>query len=61
MAQFLNIASGSATEAYYLAHVARRLGFVEEREASELEQGYSQLAASVRAMGRSVREKADNT
>jgi len=58
---FLNIAAGSATEAYYLAHVVRRLGFVEEREAADLEQGYSQLAASLRAMGRSLREKANNT
>ena len=58
---FLNIASGSATEAYYLAHVTRRLGYVEEREATALEQGYSELSASLRAMGRSLREKANNT
>ncbi len=57
----LNIASGSATEAYYLVHVARRLGFIEEREATGLEQGYSELAASLRAMSRSLREKAHNT
>ena len=54
---FLNIASGSATEAYYLAHVASRLGFIEEREATGLEQGYSELAAGLRAMGRALREK----
>ena len=57
---FLNIASGSATEAYYLANVARRLRFVEEQEATGLEKGYSELAASLRAMGRSLREKANN-
>jgi len=55
---FLNIASGSATESYCLAHVASRLGFVEEREASVLERGYSELGASLRAMSRALREKA---
>jgi four helix bundle protein len=54
---FLNIAAGSATEAYYLSHVARRLGFIEEQEATGLEQGYSQLAASLRAMSRALRER----
>ena len=58
---FLNIASGSAIEAYYLASVARRLGFVEEQENAGLEQGYSELAASLRAMSRSLREKVNNT
>jgi len=55
---FLNIASGSATEAYYLATVAGRLRFVEEREATILEHGYSELAASLRAMSRTLRDKA---
>jgi four helix bundle protein len=54
----LNIAGGSAAEAYYLAHVAGRLGLVEEREAASLEQGYSELAAGLRAMSRALREKA---
>jgi four helix bundle protein len=54
---FLNIASGSATEAYYLAHVASRLAFVEERAAAGLEQGYSELAAGLRAMSRALRER----
>jgi len=51
---FLNIAAGSAIEAYYLADVARRLGFIQEPES---EQGYSELAASLRAMSRALREK----
>ena len=55
---FLSIASGSATEAYYLANVAGRLRFAEEREATILERGYSELAASLRAMSRTLREKA---
>ena len=54
---FLNIASGSAVEAYYLAHVSGRLGFVEERESAALEQGYSELAGSLRAMSQALREK----
>jgi len=54
---FLNIAAGSATEAYYLADVARRLGFIQEPETAALEQGYSELAASLRAMSRALREK----
>ena len=54
---FLNIASGSATEAHYLAGVAGRLGFVEKREATGLEEGYSELSASLRAMSRALREK----
>jgi|KBSMisStandDraft_5_1062788.scaffolds.fasta_scaffold120579_3 four helix bundle protein len=58
---FLNIASGSATEAYYLAHVARRLTLVEEQEAIGLEQGYSELGASLRAMSRVLREKSAST
>jgi len=53
---FLNIASGSATEAAYLVHVATRLGFIEGQEATALEQGYSELAAGLRAMSRSLRE-----
>ena len=54
---FLNIAAGSAIEAYYLADVARRLGFIQEPETAALEQGYSELAASLRAMSRALREK----
>lgn len=55
---FLNIAAGSATEAYYLANVAGRLGFVQEPSgATGLEQGYSELAASLRAMSRALRDK----
>ena len=54
---FLNIAAGSATEASYLANVAGRLGLVEQREAAGLEQGYSELAAGLRAMSRALREK----
>ena len=55
---FLNIASGSAIEAYYLAHVAGRLGFVEAQEATGLEQGYSELAASLRSMSQTLRDRA---
>jgi len=55
---FLNIASGSAVEAYYLAHVAGRLQLVEERESAVLEKGYSELAASLRAMSQTLRVKA---
>jgi len=55
------IAAGSATEAYYLAHVAGRLGFMQEPEAAGLEQGYSELAASLRAMSRALREKTGST
>ena len=51
------IAAGSATEAYYLAHVAGRLGFMQKPEAAGLEPGYSELAASLRAMSRALREK----
>jgi four helix bundle protein len=58
---FLNIASGSATEAYYLADVATRLGFVEDRAAATLAQGFSELAASLRAMSRALRERAAST
>ena len=55
---FLNIAAGSAIEAYYLAHVAGRLGLVEEQEAAGLEQGYSELAASLRSMSQTLRDRA---
>jgi four helix bundle protein len=54
---FLNIASGSATEACYLANVAGRLGFINPPEAIGLEEGYSKLSASLRAMGRALRQK----
>ena len=56
---FLNIASGSAVEAYYLAHVAGRLGYVTQQEATALEQGYSELAAGLRAMSQTLREKVE--
>jgi len=52
---FLNIASGSAAEVHYLTNVAVRLGFVDERQATSLEQGYLHLAASLRAMSRALR------
>jgi four helix bundle protein len=54
---FLNIASGSAIEASYMANVAGRLGFVEEHQASTLEHGYAELSARLRAMSRALREK----
>ncbi|HET9268757.1 MAG TPA: four helix bundle protein [Vicinamibacterales bacterium] len=57
---FVSIAAGSATEACYLAHVAGRLRFIETREATSLEGGYSELAAGLRAMSRALREKPMN-
>jgi four helix bundle protein len=56
---FLTIASGSATEAYYLAHVAGRLGYVGEREAGAIEQGFSELAAGLHAMSRALRDRSE--
>jgi four helix bundle protein len=42
---FLNIAAGSATEVRYLIDLCRRLGFIEQRDASDLETRYDQLIA----------------
>jgi hypothetical protein len=40
-----------------LTDVARRLQFAEEQAATELEKGFAELAASLRAMSRSLRDK----
>ena len=44
---FLNIAAASATEVRYLINVSRRLGFMEQREADDLESRYDQLIAGL--------------
>jgi len=51
---FCNIASGSATEARYLADVSRRLGYLPELEAEELVTAYTELSAKLQALIASV-------
>jgi four helix bundle protein len=47
---FINIACGSAAEARYLLDVSRRLGFLPEAEAADLETRYTELAAKLQAL-----------
>ena len=51
---FLNVATGSAAEAEYLATVAERLEMLAAGDADELTRGYAKLSASLRAMLRSL-------
>jgi four helix bundle protein len=46
----VNIAAGSATEARYLADVARRLGYFAETEGQELVKRYTELSAQLQAL-----------
>ena len=47
---FINIAAGSATEARYLSDVSGRLGFIPERDATDLVGRYTELAARLQAL-----------
>lgn len=47
---FLNVASGSATEACRMLALAGRLGLLTDEDATRLSAGYSELSASLRAM-----------
>jgi four helix bundle protein len=47
---FINIAAGSATEARYLADVSCRLGYLREKDATELVSRYTELAARLQAL-----------
>jgi four helix bundle protein len=51
---FLNIATASSAEVVYLMSVARRLGYLAERQAEGLEAEYRNLLRSLRAMQRSL-------
>ena len=56
---FLNIASGSATEACYLLSLAGRLELVGEADASRLSGGYSELSRGLRAMIQALHDAPD--
>jgi four helix bundle protein len=51
---FLNVATGSASEARYLLNVALRLGFVTAEAESELGRQYDRLMAALQALTRSL-------
>jgi len=51
---FLNIATGSASEAEYLITLASRLALVPLNDADDLVRGYAKLSAALRAMMRSL-------
>lgn len=51
---FLNVASGSATEVVYLLSVARRLRYLDGPVSAELEERYRELLKSLRALQRSL-------
>ena len=51
---FLNIAAGSAAEARYLVELACRLGFVGDVERTTLTGDYTELAAGLQALIRSL-------
>jgi four helix bundle protein len=51
---FLNVATGSAAEAEYLATVAERLEILPSARADELVRTYAKLSASLRALLRSL-------
>jgi four helix bundle protein len=51
---FLNIATGSAAEAEYLASVAGRLEMLTADDSDELVRGYAKLSAALRALLRSL-------
>ena len=51
---FLNIAAGSAAEVRYLVDLAYRLGFVGEIDRTTLISDYTELAAGLQALIRSV-------
>ena len=56
---FLNIASGSATEACYLLSLAGRLDLLSEADASRLSGGYSELSRGLRAMIQALHDAPD--
>ena len=56
---FLNIASGSATEACYLLSLAGRLELLGETDASRLSGGYSELSRGLRAMIQALHDAPD--
>jgi len=47
---FLNVASGSAAEARYLADLAARLSYMTSSDAAMLEEGYRHLCASLTSL-----------
>ena len=51
---FLNVATGSASEAEYLATVAARLEFLPAGQADDLIRAYAKLSAGLRALLRSL-------
>ena len=51
---FLNVATGSASEAEYLVTLAERLGFLSPAEGDELVRGYAKVSAALRALLRSL-------
>ena len=51
---FLNIAAGSASEARYLVDVSRRLGFLREEESRVVTATYTELAARLQALIKSL-------
>ena len=56
---FLNIASGSATEACYLLSLAGRLELLGETDAFRLSGGYSELTRGLRAMIQALHDAPD--
>jgi len=56
---FINIAVGSATEARYLADVARRLGYIPETDGADLVTRYTELSAQLQALLASLRPESD--
>ena len=56
---FLNIASGSATESCYLLSLAGRLGLMSEADSSRLSSGYSELSRGLRAMIQALHDAPD--
>jgi len=54
---FLNIASGSAAEARYLADLSCRLGFLGTIDGQKLSDEYTELAAGLEALIRSLSHK----
>ena len=51
---FLNVATSSSAEVVYLISVARRLGYLEDAAAMELQSSYRELLKSLRAMLRGL-------
>ena len=56
---FLNVATSSNAEVVYLISVARRLGYLEEGAARQLQGAYRELLKSLRAMLKSLDGRRD--